>query len=386
MKVSLRRIAPVEITDVKVEETSVTLTWSGFDTAKHYELFKRTGSGDQVKIGTFDAKTLSYVDTEIEKNAVYCYAVRQLTSHGESPLPEERSVATMSTKLDSASVKNSPSGVVVSWSGNTDFAVGVNIYRSVAGGKWTLAGTVGTDESSFTDTGAKYGKTAKYKVTLRLNDTAEGEAKSAGSVYAVDPDKTLVALTYDDGPYSPVTNVILDTMEKYGAHCTFFVVGNRVENYNSCVTRAASLGCEIGSHTYQHKYFNQISSSEVRYQLDEAKKVIEKYSGTKCTILRPPGGHVVSGIDYPLIMWSVDTMDWSNRNKDTTLARAKSGVFDGSIVLMHDLYESSGEATVSLVPWLIKNGYQLVTVSELMEARGITMVNGVKYSQARKTN
>ena len=383
-KLKICRLAPVEITDATVDENSVTLTWKGFDTAKHYEIYKRVGDGELSKIETVSANTLSYTDKDIDQDSLYNYAVKQVTSHGESPIPKEKSVPTMSTKLESASVRNSPSGVKVSWKGNFDFASGYNIYRKVKDGKWTLAGTANADASEFIDKDAKFGKTISYKVCMKLGEKGEGEATKAGSVYALDPNKKLVALTYDDGPYTPVTNVILDTMEKYDCHCTFFVVGDRVENFKECLSRATSLGCEIGSHTYNHKYLSTLSGDSLNYQLDEAKKVIEKYSGTKCTILRPPGGYMNSNVPYPSIMWSVDTMDWSNRNAATTLANAKNNIFDGCIVLMHDLYESSAQATVSLVPYLIDKGYQLVTVSEMMDLRGIKMQNGVSYYQAEK--
>ena len=377
------RITPVEITDTSVDKDSVTITWSGFYTAEQYDIFRRSGEDELELYATVGADEESFRDDDVEPNCTYFYAVRQKTTREDGPISKETSVSSISTKLKKASVSNSPTGVIVTWEGNTDSAECINIYRKVGEGKWKLAGTADKTEKSFTDKDAAFGKTAEYRATMKFGDGTEGEPRSAGSVYAIDPNKKLVALTYDDGPYAPVTNVILDTMEKYDAHCTFFVVGNRVDTYSSCVTRAVSLGCEIGSHTYEHRYFNRLSADQLRYQVDEASKVIGKYTDD-CKTLRPPGGFIVDGVGFPLILWSVDTQDWDNRDTGITLSRAKNGIFDGSIVLMHDLYETSGQATVSLVPYLIQNGYQLVTVSELMEARGVEMIPDKAYYSARR--
>ena len=384
--VSITRIAPIEISKTEVSDKAVTIIWENVDSARSYEVYRRTkGEKEQKLIASPAAGESSFTDNDIENDSVYFYALIQKTDDGDSPMPEETAVSTVKTKLDSAEVKNSPSGIKVTWKGNVDGALKYSILRKVAGEKkWTSAGTVGSGENSFIDKKGVYGKNAQYKVIPLFENDAAGKETKAGSVWGVDPKKKLVALTYDDGPYSPVTNSILDTMKKNNAHCTFFVVGDRVETYNACVTRASKQGCEVASHTYNHKYLTKLTQDEIQVQFDKAKKVIEKYSGTQCTLLRPPGGYAVASDEYPMIMWSVDTQDWSNRNADITLARAKAGIYDGSIVLMHDLYRSSAAATETLVTYLIANGYQLVTVSELMDARGISMKPGVKYYSAKK--
>ncbi len=193
----------------------------------------------------------------------------------------------------------------------------------------------------------------------------------------------MVALTFDDGPYSPVTNRILDTLEKHGAKATFFVVGDRVATYESSVKRAGSLGCEIGSHTWSHKILTNLSSSEITQEINKADSAITSATGKKTTILRPPGGSVNdtvrSTVPYPLIMWDVDSEDWKNRNSQTSYDNIMDTVSDGSIILMHDLYPSTADAVERLVPDLISRGYKLVTVSELMAAKGINCENGQKY-------
>ena len=83
----------------------------------------------------------------------------------------------------------------------------------------------------------------------------------------------------------------------------------------------------------------------------------------------------------PIILWDIDTRDWSTRDRDKTIAAVLGKVKDGEIVLMHELYTSTAEATETLVPQLTAQGYQLVTVSELASLRGKTLEpNQVYYS------
>ena len=93
---------------------------------------------------------------------------------------------------------------------------------------------------------------------------------------------------------------------------------------------------------------------------------------------------VKATVGQPIIMWSIDTLDWKTRNVQSTINNVLKNAKDGDIVLMHDIHKQSVEAAVQLIPMLIQKGYQLVTVSELAEARGVTMENGVSYSQFRK--
>lgn len=122
-------------------------------------------------------------------------------------------------------------------------------------------------------------------------------------------------------------------------------------------------------------------------EIADANAAIRRYAGAGASLVRAPGGsvngRVLSLVPYPFINWSVDTLDWSHRSTSKTVQRIKENVSDGSIVLMHDLYYSTGDATKIIVPWLVKRGYQLVTVSEMMEYKGIRLKPGSVYTQAR---
>ena len=81
-----------------------------------------------------------------------------------------------------------------------------------------------------------------------------------------------------------------------------------------------------------------------------------------------------------MINWSVDTLDWKSRDADEVLKEVKNSTKDGSIILMHDLYSSTAEAVKKVVPWLVEQGYQICSVSEMFEARGVTLENGKVYN------
>ena len=199
----------------------------------------------------------------------------------------------------------------------------------------------------------------------------------------IDKNKKMVALTYDDGP-SIYTPRILKTLKENNSVATFFVVGNRVPMYSDTVKKAYDMGCEIGNHTYEHKSLPNLSETEVKRQISKTNKEVKKAIGEKPVIMRPTGGatnaNVKQWVGMPSIIWSIDTLDWKTRNADSTKKAVLDHVKDGDIVLMHDLYSATATASETIIPELVRRGYQLVTVSELAECRGGMKETGAYYS------
>lgn len=185
-----------------------------------------------------------------------------------------------------------------------------------------------------------------------------------------------VALTFDDGP-SKYTNQILDCLDRYGAKATFFVVGNSVKAYPNTLKRAYDLGMEIGNHTMTHPRLTSISLSSVSSQINSNGSTVENVTGVRPSLVRPPYGSynksVINQAGLPFILWSIDTLDWKTRSAQKTIDAVLSDVKDGDIILMHDLYLPTAQATEVIVPKLIEMGYDLVTVSELAERKGISL-------------
>ena len=198
----------------------------------------------------------------------------------------------------------------------------------------------------------------------------------------IDPDKPMVALTFDDGPFAPVGNRIMDCLAQYGGKATFYVVGNRCASYKEEMQRMAAEGHEIGNHTYGHKYLNKLGAAEIQSQVQKGNEAIQAAAGVGAATVRLPGGSknatVLANVNAPMIMWSIDTLDWKTKNTQSTVDAVLGNVKDGDIVLMHELYQASGDAALQIIPALTERGYQLVTVSEMAQYRG-GLENGKVY-------
>ena len=197
----------------------------------------------------------------------------------------------------------------------------------------------------------------------------------------IDPSKPMVALTFDDGP-GQYTNSILDTLEAYQAHASFFVVGQNINDETSAVMqRAVGLGCEIGSHTENHADLVKADANTFQQEIQQADDRILQAIGRYPYFLRPPYGDfnddVRRHVGKPLAFWSVDTRDWKTRNTASTVSATLNNIEDGDVVLMHDIYGETAAAVAQIVPSLVQQGYQLVTLSELTYYRGVEMENGM---------
>lgn len=199
----------------------------------------------------------------------------------------------------------------------------------------------------------------------------------------IDPNKPMVAITYDDGPRPKSTNRILDCLEKYNSVATFFELGYLAKAYPDCIRREVAIGCEIANHSWDHPNLTTLSGTGIANQINSTNDLIYSICGVRPKLLRPPYGSYNSTVrnncGLPMIIWSIDTLDWKYRDASYVTSVIKKEVRDGSVILMHSIYDSTAEATEIIVPWLIGQGYQLVTVSELAEARGIKLQNGSAY-------
>ena len=201
------------------------------------------------------------------------------------------------------------------------------------------------------------------------SDMTENEKLAAVTGRDIDPDKPMVALTFDDGPSPDYTEKILDLLAEHGAVATFFEVGNIAEKYPEIIKKEMEYGCEIGSHTYSHSDLKKLSDDEAKGEIDKANDVFISITGKPASLLRPPYGRIGDRSKYanaPVVTWSVDTEDWRSRDADAVVqAVLDAGELDGKVVLMHSLYESTYEALKRVLDYLDENGYQCVTVSEL---------------------
>lgn len=198
-----------------------------------------------------------------------------------------------------------------------------------------------------------------------------------------DPSKKrpMIALTFDDGP-GEYTETLLDTVEKYNIHVTFFMLGQNVEGRESTIQRMVKLGCEIGNHTWDHpeQTLPNMDLDSVMQEFQKTDDALVKACGQAPTVCRAPYGAItdeqISAVGKPFFMWSTDSLDWKLMDADADYNQIMndSSLGDGSVILMHDIHEPSVKcATEKLIPALIDQGYKLVTVSELAEAKDVTL-------------
>lgn len=209
--------------------------------------------------------------------------------------------------------------------------------------------------------------------------------------------KKRIALTFDDGPaydnddFQRLTYKLVDKLAEYGGAATFFLVGNRINSSTAeAITYAANHGCEIGIHAYTHDYnFSSCNYSTFVDELERTEALIEKYSGKEVTLFRPPYGSITKerAVDsgYPIIHWNLDSEDWRYKSRADAATAEKniriiadnilSSVEDGDIILMHEIYRNSYEAACIVIDTLSAEGYEFVTVTELIGAENLKAGN-----------
>ena len=233
--------------------------------------------------------------------------------------------------------------------------------------------------------------THSLPAVLGDSSAENGELLDYLSTRKYDPDKKIIALTFDDGPSTDETNgtsELLDLLEEYDSRATFFCVGNRINDETGpLLKRMAELGCEIGNHSYDHTQLTTLDAKGVHDQIDTTNDLIRKYSGRACRLIRPPYGSadndiVPANVSQPFIMWDVDSKDWEKKNASSVVAAVeqyKNHDWDGAVILMHDIHPWTVEACRTLIPELVNDGYQLVTVSELAYLKGVKLEAGQSY-------
>mgnify|MGYP004520420061 CR=1 FL=1 len=190
----------------------------------------------------------------------------------------------------------------------------------------------------------------------------------------VDKNKKMVAITLDDGPHATNTQKILDILDAHNAKATFFMLGQNVVNNEEVVKDVYKRGNEIGIHTWDHKQLTKLSQDEIVSQVERTSDAIYKIIGKRPKLVRPPYGAindtVKNSINYSLILWNIDSLDWKSRDEKQIVPLVMNSVQDGDIILLHDIHSTTVPAVEKIVSQLEEQGYQMVTVSQLLEAKG----------------
>ncbi|GAB3695533.1 polysaccharide deacetylase family protein [Nocardiopsis oceani] len=187
-----------------------------------------------------------------------------------------------------------------------------------------------------------------------------------------DPDTDCVALTYDDGPGGR-TPELLDALDEHDARATFFVTGHPVMENPWILRRTYAEGHELANHTLSHPNLTETSAGSARDNLEATQALVYRETAYTMDLMRPPYGatddtvaEVTEDLGLAQIMWSVDTSDWRDRDADLVAERAVDGAEDGAIILMHDIHDTTIDASVDIIRELDERGYTMVTVTQML--------------------
>ncbi len=203
------------------------------------------------------------------------------------------------------------------------------------------------------------------------------------------PDDKLIALSFDDGPSLGSTNALLDYFEEMGIVGTFFVIGNNINDETAEVMkRAYEMGCEIGNHSKSHQQMGNMIPPTLEEEINYVQDLVEQYVGVEPVLFRPPFLNVSQTmhdtIDLTFI-FGHDSLDWTGISAEERAQNVLNFAADGVIVLMHDGWDNyeTVEAVKLIVPELLAEGYKFVTISELFEAKGVTIDHNKMYSEVK---
>ncbi|MDR1043145.1 MAG: polysaccharide deacetylase family protein [Clostridiales Family XIII bacterium] len=226
--------------------------------------------------------------------------------------------------------------------------------------------------------------TSSYAATMYLPGTKMIRIQPIRTY--LDRSKPMIALTFDDGP-SQYTGHIVELLAKYDCRATFCVLGNRVKPQADRVRAVAAQGSEVMGHSWDHKNLTALSKKKIRRELKRTNYAIKSVTGVRPTMYRPPYGaydkevlKVSKKLNLALLTWSLDTKDWKSLDPKRVYIRIKKYAERDQILLMHDIHESTAEAMDKVIPWLVNQGYELVTVSELMYYKDIKIKPGKIYN------
>lgn len=388
----------------QVKENSASIKWQRVGSADGYYVYQNSGEKEQ-KIATIkDPKTTEFTAKKLDDSTKYTLSVKAYKN--------VRDDVAVSKENASISLFTLPKKQVVELSAIVEGEINVNFVQNKRALGYEIqystdkklenAEAITVDDTSTIETSIKklnvgdtyyvrarsYAEFNEEKVYGEWSDVASQKVLSNNEINKVDPNKPMIAVTFDDGPgYNGASKKILDVIEKYHIKATFFMVGKNAAGNSENVKRKVALGCQIGNHTYNHEHYGK---NVTPADISKATAAIEKAGGAKVTCFRSPGGNTTDAIraeckkeGMPLYYWSLDTLDWKYRDQTKVYNAVMKNVEDGDIILMHEIYQSTADAFEKMVPQLLKKGYQFVTCDELIEAKtGKKPEPGTQYVNA----
>lgn len=205
------------------------------------------------------------------------------------------------------------------------------------------------------------------------------DGKREDQVLVTDSDSALVdyslqfkkiAITFDDGPHPEYTPQLLEGLKERGVKATFFVIGASCEEYPELLEQIRADGHLIGNHTYTHIQLTSRNQENFEEELVKTNGIIRQITGEAPAYVRPPFGcwneDLEGDIQMFPVMWTIDPQDWCTSSAKTVAHRVIENADEDAIILLHDCYQSSIDAAFMIIDALIGEGYEFVTVDEIL--------------------
>ena len=199
-------------------------------------------------------------------------------------------------------------------------------------------------------------------------------------IYCVQKDSRVCSLTFDAAWGNEDTGQLIEILGKYDIKATFFVVGAWAEKFPESVRALHEAGHEVMNHSDTHPHFTQLSADQMRAQLEACNDKVEAITGVRPELFRPPYGdyndQVVAtarACGMYAIQWDVDSLDWKNPTPEEICQRVLERVQPGSILLFHNAAENTPAALPGVIEGLLRQGYTMVPVSQLILREDYTM-------------
>ena len=192
-------------------------------------------------------------------------------------------------------------------------------------------------------------------------------------IYSVDEDNKKVSISFDAAWGDEQTETILKILKKYDVKTTFFLVGEWVEKYPKSVKAIKKAGHDVENHSDTHPHLPQLSDENILKELNSCNNKIEKITGKKPTLFRPPYGdynnnliEIATSINMYTIQWNIDSLDWKDPTPQAMVETINSKLDSGSIILLHNGAVNTPKALPMIIESIQKQGYEIVPISKLL--------------------
>lgn len=208
--------------------------------------------------------------------------------------------------------------------------------------------------------------------TKKVQATGQAEVVQADNKVEESPK---VAITFDDGPSTVYTEILLDGLKERGVKATFFLTGREIQYSQDVVKRMSEEGHIVGNHTYSHIDLKRTNYKTAKEEIEKTNRCIKEVTGKNPKYIRPPYGdwdeRLLEETDMSIVLWTVDPEDWKDQNANIVARRVIKNTKPGDVILLHDIFKTSVDAAFIIIDELHRKGYQFVTIDKIDNAKVI---------------